>query len=277
MLFTSQEMARRLEEADIAHLTRQMDACAQIFPENKSFTVPIGGGVASVTLPSFGTKLNRVVAYGMVGRVSEKDLATVEDLFAKNGVSTAISLCPMADLSVLEVLAPRGYSVKSFINEYVCILTDEDLKEVELEGITISRVPAERVQDFPSWVSIGFKDGGKAEFLLETLARIAALRADTTLYIATVDGKVAGSAAMALIETTKGSVAHLYLDSTLPEFRGRGIHVALLRARLADARKAGFDLASIQARPENGSCRNIERAGFSLAYTKTWVVKEPVL
>ena len=73
---------------------------------------------------------------------------------------------------------------------------------------------------------------------------------------------MAGSGGMALIETKKGGVAHLYIDSTLPEYRGRGVQAALLRARLGDARKAGFDLASVGARPGNGSCRNIERAGI---------------
>jgi GNAT superfamily N-acetyltransferase len=153
------------------------------------------------------------------------------------------------------------------------VLTDEDLKEVKVEGITISRVAAERAQEFPSWSLAGYRDGGKAELLLETLARSAVLRADTSLYIATIDWKVAGSAGMAFIETAKGGVAHFYIDSTLPEYRGRGIHRALLRARLADARKAGFDLAPVAPQPGDGSCRNFERAGFSLAYTTAQCVK----
>jgi GNAT superfamily N-acetyltransferase len=273
MLLTSLEMAQRLEEADSLHITRQVEACAQIFPDHRSFAVPIGHGVAAITLPSFGPKLNRITGWGRAERVSEKDLLVVEDLFAKNGVDTEINLCPLADPSAFQVLASRGYSVIGFINVYVRVLTDEDLKEVKVEGASTSRVPAERVQEFPSWSVAGYRDTRKPELLLEALARSAALRADTSLYIATIDGKVAGSAGMALIETAKGGVAHFYIDSTLPEYRGRGIQAALLRARLADARKAGFHLASIAARPGDGSCRNIERAGFSLAYTTARCVK----
>jgi GNAT superfamily N-acetyltransferase len=274
-LHTSHETAQRLEEADILHITRQIEACTQIFPDHISFaeTIGNGNGVAALSLPSFGTKLNRITGYGMVGPVSDPELTTIEELFTKNGVDTNITLCPLADSSTLQVLASRGYSVTHFLNSYVRVLTDEDLKEVEVKGITISRVSSERSQDFPNWLVAGFRDGGKAELLLETLGRTAVLRSDTTLYIATdaATGKVAGSACMALLETRKGGVAHLYLDSTLPEYRGRGIQAALLRARLADARKAGFDLASVGARPGNGgSCKNIERAGFSLAYTKIW-------
>jgi hypothetical protein len=229
MLLTSLEMAQWLEEADIFHITRQVEACAQIFPDYKSFAAPIGHGVAAITLPSFGPKLNRIVGYGRAGRVSDKDLPIIEDLFAKNGVDTEINLCPLADSSAFEVLASRGYSVIGFINYYVRVLTDEDLKEVKVDGIVTSRVSAERAQEFPSWSLAGYRDTGKAELLLEALARSAALRADTSLYTATVDAKVAGS--------------------------------------------AGFDLASIAARPGDGSCRNIERAGFSLAYTTARCVK----
>ncbi|KAG4435905.1 hypothetical protein IFR05_008599 [Cadophora sp. M221] len=273
MLLTSSETARRLEEADIAHISRQIDACAQIFPNHRSFTALVGDGLVSITLPSFKKKLNRIAGYGMSGPVSEDDLAKAEDLCTKNGVEIAIDLCSLADPSAIQVLGSRGYIVEGFVNSYVRILTDDDLNAVGLEGVEISRVPPKRVAEFSKWSVDRYKDGGRAELLLDTLARAAVLREDTTLYFAIIDGKVAASAGMALIEASKGGVAHLYIDSTLPKYRGRGLQAALLKARLVDARKAGFDLASIQARPGNGSCRNIERAGFGLAYTKAWFVK----
>ncbi|KAH6721249.1 hypothetical protein BKA61DRAFT_153959 [Leptodontidium sp. MPI-SDFR-AT-0119] len=273
MLLTSLETAQRLEEADIIHITRQIDACAQIFPDHRSFTAPVGDGLVSITLPSFKKKLNRITGFGMSGPVSEDDLAKAEDLCTNNGVEIAIGLCPLAGSSAIQVLGSRGYIVESFVNSYIRILTDEDLKAVSIEGVEISRFSEKGVSEFPKWSVEGYKDGGRAELLLDTLARAAVLRDDTTLYSVIVDGKVAASAGMALIETSKGGVAHLYIDSTLPEYRGRGLQAALLKERLKDARKEGFDLASVQARPGNGSCRNIERAGFSLAYTKAWFVK----
>jgi hypothetical protein len=89
-------MAQRLEEADILHITRQVEACAQIFPGHKSFAVPIDHGVATITLPSFGPKLNRITGWGRAGCVSEKELLIVEAEFAKNGVDTEINLCPLS-------------------------------------------------------------------------------------------------------------------------------------------------------------------------------------
>ncbi len=45
-------------------------------------------------------------------------------------------------------------------------------------------------------------------------------------------------------------------------------------ARLAEARKAGCDLAVICTQPGSGSQRNAERQGFQVVYARTMMVKE---
>jgi GNAT superfamily N-acetyltransferase len=87
------------------------------------------------------------------------------------------------------------------------------------------------------------------------------------LFIARVDNKIAGSAALASIKTSDGGVAHLYLDSTLPGYRGRGVQQALIQARLREALRRGLSLATTIARVGDGSARNAERAGLRIAYT----------
>jgi hypothetical protein len=111
MLLTFVEMAQRLEEAAIIHITRQVDACAQIYPDHKSFTMLISHGIAAITLLSLGRKLNRVIEYGVGGRVSGKGLVTVKDLFTKNTLNTEMNLYPLADQSAVQVLDSRRYSV----------------------------------------------------------------------------------------------------------------------------------------------------------------------
>jgi hypothetical protein len=46
----------------------------------------------------------------------------------------------------------------------------------------------------------------------------------------------------------------------------------LSEARLVAAREMGCTIATLSARPYNGSARNAERAGFTLAYTKSTFV-----
>jgi GNAT superfamily N-acetyltransferase len=269
MFFAAADMAQRLEEADMIHLARQVESCTEIFPDRGLCTHSPGNGLAAITLPLFGRKLNHVVGFGTAGPVSGDDIAVFEELYARNNIAGEVDLCPHADVTALEVLATRGYTVNAWINTYVRTLTDEDLEEPTIgHRIDVCRIVSEDRDKFTSISLMGYKDGGRPKLLLETLAHSAVLRPDTRLYLAVADGKVAGSAALALIHTSKGGVAHLYIDSTLPEYRRQGVHAALLRVRLSDARRAGFELASIHARPTTSSARNIERAGFRLAYTK---------
>jgi hypothetical protein len=226
------EMVQRLEEADVLHLTRQVEACTQIFSVQNIASLSIGGGVAAVTVSPFGRKLNHIIGFGMKGTVSSKELATFENLYTNNGIDTEIDLCPHADSSALQALASHGYIVNGFINNYVRLLTDEDLKQdgSTESAVKISWVNTERLGEFPDISFAGYRDSGRPELLLKTLARIPALRTDTRVYYATIDGKIAVSADLALIETSKGGVVHLYIDSTLPEYRGRGVQAALLKA-----------------------------------------------
>ena len=268
VLLTTTEIAERLEEVDVIHLTRQVEICREIFPQHEVLAHRIDHGVAAVTLPLFGRKLNHVVGFGMGGSVSTQDLVTIEGLYSDKNVSAEIDLCSHAHPTALQVLASNGYAANGWLNNYVRILTDNDLQDQVVPGIEIARVSSESFDEFIRCSVAGFKDNGRPELLLETLARIATSRSDTTLYFAMIDGKIAGSGGMAKIETSTGKVAHFYIDSTLPEYRGRGIQSALIRARVSDARRAGFDLASVGVRPGTGSARNIERSGFALAYVK---------
>ena len=69
-----------------------------------------------------------------------------------------------------------------------------------------------------------------------------------------------------------GGVAEFGGASTRPAFRRRGVQTALLHARMDAAREAGCDLALVVTAPGEESQRNVERAGFRLAYTKVVVV-----
>ena len=136
MLFTSIETAQLLEEADIVHITRQVQACVQLFPDHNILAPQtIGGGVVAITVPSLGSKLNKVVGFGMSGPVSASSLIEIEILFAREGMQTNIALCPYADPTALNVLAERGYGISGFINTYAKLLTDEDVKEGLKENV----------------------------------------------------------------------------------------------------------------------------------------------
>ena len=85
------------------------------------------------------------------------------------------------------------------------------------------------------------------------------------LYLARVDGRPAGAAVLALTD----DVGYLAVASTAPEFRGRGVHTATVRRRVADAHAAGVELVSAEAYAASISDRNLQRCGLRVAHVKT--------
>jgi ribosomal protein S18 acetylase RimI-like enzyme len=78
------------------------------------------------------------------------------------------------------------------------------------------------------------------------------------LFLASVAGEPAGAASYVAFPRS----AYLLGAVVLPPLRGRGVYRALARARLADARARGIELATCHAR-ESTSAPILERLGFA--------------
>ena len=88
--------------------------------------------------------------------------------------------------------------------------------------------------------------------------------AGVTLYVATVDGAPAATAAL----TVTDGVGYLADAATLPAFRGHGLQRRLIRRRLDDAAAAGARVACSQAAVAGTSHRNLQREGLTGGFTK---------
>ena len=266
MVLTSPAVAATLEAAEAWHLRVQVETWRALGAD-AAHVVEIGGGVAAFTQALFGRKLNHVTGLGLAGPVDEDALARLEAAYGERGLGVEIDLCPHADARVLALLARRGYVVNAFSNSYA--RTVDDVRERTAPGIEILQGEAAHALFVQASIDgFSLQAQPRPRELLAALARIAQAREDTALFVARVDGRVAGSAGLSVMDTPRGRVGELYIASTLPEYRGRGVQSALLQARLAAARDAGCALVFVGARPANTSARNVERAGFGLAFTK---------
>lgn len=266
MILTSPEVAATLEAAEAWHLRVQAETWRALGAAD-AHAVEIGGGVAAFTERLFGRKLNHVTGLGMAGAVDEHALVRLEAAYAERGLGVEIDLCPHADARVTALLGRRGYAVNAFSNTYARTLVD--VAERAAPGIEILRREDAKAMFVEASVDgFSLQAQQRPRELLAALARIAHAREDTSLFVARIDGRVAGSAGLSVMETSRGRVGELYIASTLPAFRGRGVQTALLQARLGAARDAGCALVFVGARPANTSARNVERAGFGLAFTK---------
>lgn len=85
----------------------------------------------------------------------------------------------------------------------------------------------------------------------------------TTRYIAEVEGKPIAMASFPIFN----GVGFFGTAGVVPEYRGRGVQMALIRQRIADAPGLGCDLILGGGRPGTTTYRNFERAGLHLIPT----------
>ena len=148
------------------------------------------------------------------------------------------------------------------------------------DGIEVTELrnpTEEQKEEFIAASVAGYRDGGRKEELLGLLARLATVRGDTGLFVARrvkggeEEAVVVGCAALGVLGSGDGAgkgqgerVGHLYLDSTVPGYRGIGVHGALIRARLNKCRDLGLRVVTLATGVGGGSARNVERErGFS--------------
>jgi len=95
--------------------------------------------------------------------------------------------------------------------------------------------------------------------------------ANLNLYMAFIKGQPAAVSVL----YTKNGICLLADAATLPEFRGRGCHAAMIQQRITEAARRHCELVTSFVAFGSPSHRNLERLGLRVAYTKAlwWKVK----
>ncbi|KAL4876516.1 hypothetical protein BJY04DRAFT_222996 [Aspergillus karnatakaensis] len=262
---------RLLEAAEATFFTTQITSARTLHPNTGFTTAKFNSGIAGISKRQFDWKLNRVAGLGMDGPVLETDIDRIEAMFAKVGMAPYIDLAPCAHPSALQILRRRGYNVCGEVNVHTLLLRDYHAESEGREhvGIEVKRVKGEEDEKhFVDSSIAGFESNGRGVELLRTLAHSAILYPNAETYVARIDGRVAGGAGLVFIDTPLGRVAEVYISSTVPEYRGRGVQTALLRRRLLDAKRSGVEIVVVNTRPGTPSARNVGRLGFRMDYTR---------
>ena len=116
------------------------------------------------------------------------------------------------------------YSVTGSICTFHCQLADFHPNPNAAVSANIEVKSTTDSDLFINAAATGFHSGGRLFEVLTVLAQSAANRPDTTLYVAKIDGRLVGTAAMG------------WIVSSLPHARGKDVHRALVEARLIAAK-----------------------------------------
>jgi GNAT superfamily N-acetyltransferase len=136
-------------------------------------------------------------------------------------------------------------------------------------AVTVSEASDDQRQLWAQAVSYALEGSGSLADANTAIAWPNANKTSTRCFIAWIGGEPAGGGALAMHD----GVAICFSTSIHPIFRRMGAQTALLHARLHAARRAGCDLALVQTTPGGASQRNVEKAGFHLAYTRVTLIR----
>jgi GNAT superfamily N-acetyltransferase len=240
-----------------------------VMPEHGAEVLDVGGAGGGVAV--WGSKhgapnVSRAFALGIDGEVTEHDLASVEAFYARHGAPVRVVTSPWTHRSLFVLLAARSYRVIGFDNVLTRVLAKGDHPKIggaTAPGVAVRSVGQHEVRAWGEIVRVGFGMAPDDEPSIEA-DRIFEQSKNATLYVATVDGEPAGGAAL----DVRDGMATLFATATIPAYRRRGVHGALVAARLAHALEADADLAVVITSPGSDSQRNLETScGFRVGYS----------
>lgn len=260
--FADLGLAHRLEALAAEEMRRFVTTARSIEPDGVAEALEVAGGVAVFVAP--GSAVNQAVGFGFDGPVMDAHVEAVERFFAKRAARAVMAVCPLAHPTLVESLGHRGWVVEGFENVLVCSL--DGVSEAPGRGpVRVIEVESDAERELWTMLAAtGFSaplDPTTEQFML---CGLVTRRPGTRLFLASVDGMPAGTGELYMSD----GVAWLSADATLPQFRGRGVQTALQARRLAVAAEAGCELAVSEAAPGGASQRNMQRHGFSVAYTR---------
>ncbi|HEY1238920.1 MAG TPA: hypothetical protein VGF16_00125 [Bryobacteraceae bacterium] len=257
MIFAGTALARRIEAAE-ASIAR---GCAE--RQLGAAVLEIAGG--TVVFQGAASPLSQAVGLGLNGPVRESELSAIEAFFRSRGAPVTIDLCPLADPGFVECMGRRGYRITEFNNVLVKPLA-------AMETAASPRVRRASADERERWAHTAghgfFEQSDLTDQEMEVGRAIFSMPGALCYLAESETGASEGAAAMVAC----GGLAELFADSTVAEFRRRGVHRELIVARLKEAVALGCDVAAASTAPGSGSQRNYERMGFRVAYTKATFV-----
>ncbi|HEV2641358.1 MAG TPA: GNAT family N-acetyltransferase [Candidatus Elarobacter sp.] len=212
--------------------------------------IPVAGGYA---LYVSGTRFDFAMGAGSTRALRDDDLAVVEEFYAARAHPARFEL----DVAVLArdgaLLYDRGYAEE---DETLAILERPVGTAPPAGSVTVRTTTNRR-----AWTELAvraFEDRGDDVQLLRRTLQTAAAAAHV-LVVASLDGDDVGTGALGI----SGETALMWSGAVLPAFRRRGVHQALLAARLALAHERGATAAAFKTTAGSPAEHSAAKLGFA--------------
>lgn len=267
MQFVDRALARRLEASEDEAQLAVAAVLGSRRPDLQPGSMEVAGGHA--VFAGKGSPVGRVIAAGLAGPVTEAEVDEVEAFYHARGAPAQFDITPLTDDSLPTILRRRGYMMTELNNVMARRITAKDHFEDEIAGEFRACAPDEAMLWSRTMLRGFFTESPPPEGWDELLYPMAVVPGSLAM-IAWVDGEPAGC--FAGLVCPRWRLLMLGGTSTLPQYRGRGIQTAAIGRRLNQGIERGCDLAAVVTRGGTTSQRNVERMGFTLAYSKATLI-----
>ena len=265
-MFLTREIHEAITRCEIAGIRCGIEAARHLQPNVNADAIEVGGGLVAFT--GIDSPLSQAIGVGAFSPVTDAEIAQITAFYQSRGATPRVFVTPLADAALAPGLARAGYAPA----EYENVLASDKLDAYALRDDRIGIATDLRAWAYAS--ALAFTD---REHLVpgdEIIALIIASSRGVCLLEAREGGAIAATAAMDL----RDECAALFAGSTMPAFRSRGWHMAMIRDRIARARDAGAHFMRATARSASVSERNFHRCGFDTLYTRAlWERKHDAL
>jgi GNAT superfamily N-acetyltransferase len=266
--FVDLALSRRLESVEIAQHRAAAALVAARLPALAAASLSLAGGVVAYCGAS--VPISRAIGLALGEPFTAADADTLEAFYRSRGCPATVLLSPFADESIYTLLGERGFRLEELDSILVRPLAAEDAALRDTGEITVDVASAD---DARTWVerSIASFSGSDSAVPDGSAAIYESVFTDPAAHYlhARCEGEIAGTGAMYLHAGT----SYFFATSTAPAFRGRGVQGALIQSRLALSQEAGCTLAYSRTAAGGPSQRNLERAGFRVAYSRALMKK----
>jgi GNAT superfamily N-acetyltransferase len=224
------------------------------------------GGAVCIGLPEAprSALFNRALGLGLEQPATQEQLEQITSFYGHLEVEWCVAVAPQAQpRDVSSWLATRG-----FTPGYAWAKFQRGLEDPSGGGTELRVAEAVAGAEAESFGDVFVRAYGAPELFRDWLAGVPG-RPGWRCFVA-FDGETPAATGALYV---KGGVGWLGVAATLPEHRRRGAQGAILAARIRAAAEEGCEVVVTETGEQvegrtSSSYRNIERAGFELAYVR---------
>jgi hypothetical protein len=191
------DLARRVELAEAHAAVGGAETMGRLRPDSGAAVEQIAGGFAIFC--GANSPMTQAVGMGLDAPVSEEEFDELENFYRSRGEPVRVETCPLADASLIGHFGKRGYRVTEFSNVMALPLNDgwsAQNWEGRTPGVVIEKVGHGQIDLWTLAVSQGFAEKGPVAPEIVEVMKMFALSAGVECYLARVEGRVAGGAAL---------------------------------------------------------------------------------